>query len=461
MTIKPLKRRTSGPLLAAAISLASVGTGAIPALANGATVKVAYSLDYLFATPELATKWFTDIKAQFEKAHPGDTLQLIPIPGGYDDYTTKISLLFNSPSTAPDIIQYAAVTVGQFAASGLLAPLDDRLKNESWWKEFPQSVKDEGQVDGKVYGVSQGINTFGLLYDRTLFAKAGLPRDWSPKSWKDILDAGRAIKKGAPDASPIWLITGTSQGTFGVVMGPGMLMAASSTPTIYDSKEGKWVADSKGLREVLGFYRDASAEGLLAPSSQIMDPNAANNSGPLIAKHTMGIIFAGNWIPEDWGKNICLPCWDDPDKSIGFAPVPTSLSQAPGMSATFGGWDLSVYKNSQNPDLTWSVVDIMQEKQNMLSLGAGVLVVPPVPAYSTEPYYLDLAAKPFQEDFAKLVPTSTSMPSNPEFPVWANAFQQATQMMVLKPQTSIDDGIKVMHDYLANQLGGDHVTALK
>ncbi|MCB8882077.1 extracellular solute-binding protein [Acidisoma cellulosilytica] len=442
-------------------ALASIGIMASHvATAAAATVKVAYSLDYFMASPELTTKWFTGVKTQFETEHPGDTLQLIPIPGGYDDFTTKLSLLFNSHSTAPDIVQYAAVSVGQFAASDLLAPLDKQLETSSWWKTFPEPVKAEGMIDGKVYGVAEGENDYGLVYDRTLLSKAGLPHDWSPKTWQDILDAARAIKKAAPNSWPIWLMTGTSQGTYGVVAGAGVLLAAASNPTVLDPATNKWVVDSKGIREVLAFYRDASAEGLLAPSAQILDPNAGNNTGPLVPQHKIGIVFSGNWVPEDWSKTINQPYWPDPDKVIGFAPVPTSAGQTPGTGGSFGGWDLSVYKKSPHPDLAWDAVNIMQQEKNMLDLAANALVIPPVPAYTNDAAYLAMAEPPFQTDFAHLLYTEKAMPASAEFPVWAYAFQQATETMVLKPKTSIDDAVKAMKAYVSQQLGADRVEVM-
>jgi multiple sugar transport system substrate-binding protein len=84
---------------AAVLGPAAVSTG--PAIAAGDTIKVAFSLDYFMSSPDLAKKWFAEVKTQFEAAHPGDTLELIPIPGGFDDFNTKISLLLIRPRLHP------------------------------------------------------------------------------------------------------------------------------------------------------------------------------------------------------------------------------------------------------------------------------------------------------------------------------------------------------------------------
>ncbi|WVT77828.1 extracellular solute-binding protein (plasmid) [Sinorhizobium chiapasense] len=444
----------AGLLAAAGFSAASVHT------AEAANIKVAFSLNWTFADPKLAEKWFADVKQQFEAAHPGDTMELIPVPGTYDDFITKLSLLYNSPDTKPDIVQYFDINVGQFAGGGLLEPLDDKVANAPWWKGTPDAVKASGKYDGHVYSVAQGINTYGMLFDRTLTEKAGLPKDWSPKSWNEILDAARAIKKSSPDASPLYVITGTAQGTFGVVAGPGLLLSASSTPTIYNTESKKWVVDSKGIREVLNFYKTAAAEGLLAPTSQIMDANGATHPAQALFDHKFGITLTGNWIPVFWGKDICAPCWDDKEETIGFATIPTSEGQAPGIGASFNGVVLSMSKDPSDPDLAWSAIDIMQQGKNLLNIAAWVAVAPPTTELSTDPAYLSLSRPPFQKAFADLGATSRSMPSQPEFPIWGNAFQQATQAMILKPETTIDEGVEILRSYMATQVGEENLEKL-
>ncbi len=444
----------------AALMATTVFSTAYVDVAQAENVKVAFSLNWTFADPKLAQKWFADVKTQFETKHPGDTMELIPVPGTYDDFITKLSLLYNSPDTKPDVVQYFDINVGQFAGSELLSPLDEKVANTPWWQDTPDAVKESGKYDGHVYSVAQGINTYGILFDRTLTEKAGIPKDWEPKSWNEILDAARAIKKTSPDASPLYIITGTSQGTFGVVAGPGLLLSASSTPAIYDTATKKWVVDSKGIREVLNFYKTAAAEGLLAPTSQIMDPNGATHPAQALHDHKFGITFAGNWIPVFWGKDICAPCWDDKEETIGFAKVPTSEGQTPGTGASFNGVVLSMSKDPSNPDLAWSAIDIMQQKQNMLNIAAWVAVAPPTASLKTDPNYVSLSRPPFQQAFAELGSTSRSMPPQAEFPIWGNAFQQATQAMVLKPETTIDEGVEILRSNMATQVGEDNLETL-
>jgi len=419
--------------------------------ADKTVIKVAYSADYMMNTPEMAKAWFEGIKAGFEKLHPDVTVELVPIAGGFDDLITKLSLMYNNASNAPDIAQVPAGEAGQWAESDILAPLDDRLKGVSWWGSFPNPIKKEGTVDGKVYAVSEGVNTNALLFDRTVFKKAGLPDNWQPKNWDDVLNSARAIKKSSPDVWPLWVLTGTAQGSQGVVLGALNLLAGSSDPVFYNEKDDKWVVDSKGLREVIDFYRQASKEGLLAPSAQILNSNGPGIVAPFLPKHQIGITLGGNYVPQIFNKDVCGPCWPDADKDIGFAPIPTSKAQTPGIATAFAGWDLVLSKKSAHPDVAWQLLDFMQSKDNMLLVDNFAGFNPPIPAFYTEKVFIDFAPG-FQEKFAKLVPIGIAAPAKADFKVWAYALAQATEAVVLKPDTSVDDAVAMMKTYVSGQL---------
>lgn len=456
-----MKIETKTGLLALSLALsAGVCSYSSAASAEQTTVKVAYSADYLMSSPDLAKKWFAEIKADFEKENPDTKVELVPIQGGYDDFLTKLSLMYNNSSDAPDIAEVPAPELGQWAASDQIQPLDDMLAKTTWWSQYVEPVKKEGTVDGKVYGVSQGVNTNALLFDKTIFAKAGLPADWKPKTWKDVLDAARAIKKAAPDVWPLWALTGTAQGTQGVVLGALNLVLGSSTPEFFNEKDGTWAVDSKGIREVIDFYRTASAEGLLAPSSQILNPNGPGIVAPFLPQHKIGITLAGNYVPQIWNKVICSPCYPEGEKEIGITPLPTSEGQQPGIASAFSGWDLTLAKSSEHPDVAWKVINFMLQKKYALEVGNYAGFVPPIPAYNTEKDYVDFAPAT-QKTFADLLPVSRSAPANADYKVWSFALAQATETVVLKPETTVDQAIQGMKDYISNQLGSNKVAQTK
>lgn len=62
--------------------------------------------------------------------------------------------------------------------------------------------------DGRTYGVPDGTDTRGLWFNRTVFARAGLPADWHPRTWDEVLAAARAIKRKVPGVIPLNVFTG-------------------------------------------------------------------------------------------------------------------------------------------------------------------------------------------------------------------------------------------------------------
>jgi multiple sugar transport system substrate-binding protein len=444
--------------LATALAMAALA-GATSAHA-GAVIKVAYSSDGFMATPLMATQWFGSMKEGVAKAYPGVTLKLEPIHGGYNDFLTKLSLMYENASTAPDIAEVPGGEVAQWQASGLLAPLDKYLASSDWWSQFAPAIQREGAIDGKTYYISQGDNTNALLFDKTIFKKAGLPDDWQPKTWDDILAAARIIKKADPNVWPLWLITGPAQGTGGLVLGPGNLLVTSSTPQAQDPATGKWIADSKGLREVVNFYKTASAEGLLAPPSEILDPNAFGIVGAFPPKHQIGITFGGNYVPQIWNTTDCGPCWADAGAEIGFAPIPTVNGEAPGIGSTLSSWGFVMSSTTKTPEVTWKVIDFMMKKDSLLIVDNDGGLVPPIPAYNSAPAYVNFAPA-FQTKFADLTKYSIAFPSAAEFKVWTFALLQATEAVVLHPNTSVDDAMNGMKSYMSNQLDADQTEIQK
>jgi multiple sugar transport system substrate-binding protein len=442
---------SSGVFAAAALAIAALSpTGAS---AKDIVLKVAYASDFEPVTPQMGKTWWDSVIQAFQKVHPNVQVQLEPVPGDFSDSESKIALLFRSRRSAPDVVGLADLNMGQWASTGYLLPLDKYLPKAAWWAGFNPQIRADETINGHVYAVSEGMNVYGLLYDKTLFAKAGIPTPWVPKTWADIIDAAKKLKASSSTIYPLWVQTGTSQGTFGVFAGPGDFIAASSDPTIL-TKDGKWVVDSKGLRETIQFYKDAAQAGVLAPSSQIMDAMA--ESTPLLdmPKHMIGICLGGNWYPELWTKADAQPYWPGAVDSIGVAPLPTVNGAAPGTGTMIGGWTLAIGSGTKYPDLAWDLIDIAQQRKYMLTADIAVALLPPVTAYTHNPDYLNFAP-PFRAAFVNISKNAEMAPLDPNYSVWGQGLLTATQAVVLDPTLSVDDAIGKMKDVISNQVGPD------
>ncbi len=452
--------RTMRNLVAfAAAGLLGAAAFASPSPAAGVTLKIAYSSDWVPLTPEAGKAWWADLVRQFKASHPGVNVQQIPIPGSYADVENRLSLLFRSPSTAPDVAELSNQDIIQWIDSNYLAPITKWVATDPSWQGMPPAVQAESTLDGQVYGISHGENDIALLYDKAIFQKAGIPLPWAPKTWADVLAAARKIKASSPNVWAFWLPTGTAQGASAASYGPNSFLLGSSDPTIFDTKTQKWVVDSKGIREVISLYRTASAEGLLAPASQLLNANAIATPPVDIPKHMIGITVAGNWFTIQWTKQISAPYYPNGFSQIGLTPIPTIGGAAPEMASSLSGWDCVIYRRSKQKELAWQFIQVVQIKKNLLEAALLNGWTPPVSAYAEDKAWT--AIDPFQAGFQKIYPAAIGIPVQSGYTAWAMGFVTATEAVVLNPKLSVDDAVEKMKAYVTNQLGADEVEALK
>ena len=426
------------------------------ARAEDIVLKVAYASDFEPATPELGKAWWDDVIKQFQAKHPNVKVELNQDSRQFQRFGKQDRPAFSqqeqrSRPGGPGRSQSEPVGLDRlFAAARQICVLRELVGQ---LRSAAQSQRDHQRAclcrepgDQRLWpALRQSIVRQGWHPDAP----------WTPKTWADILEAGRKLKAASPDTYPLWIQTGTSQGTFGVFAGPGDFLVGSSDPTILD-KDGKWVVVSKGLRETIQFYKDAAAEGLLAPASQIMDAMAESTPPTAMPQHKIGICLAGNWYPDLWTKAVNQPYYPDDAKDIGVAPLPTINGAAPQVATMIGGWTLAIGSGTKHPELAWDLIDIAQSQKNMLYMDLVTAIIPPIPSLAQSSDYSDVAP-PFRAEFAKMSLHGVLAPQDPNYSVWGQGLLTATQAVVLDPKLSVDDAIAKMKDLVSNQVGPDSV----
>ncbi len=197
-------RRTAllTPLVAlalAATTLTACGSGSG---SDPDTVKISFKQSTDNSIKVMDT-YLADIKKQFEQQYPGKKVELVPIKAPDSEYYTKLQQMLRSPKTAPDLVYEDTFLINSDITSGYLKPLDPYLDKWPDWNQFVDTAKSAAKAeDGKTYGVPDGTDTRGLWFDKGIFKKAGLPANWQPKNWDDVLAAARTIKQKVPGVTP-------------------------------------------------------------------------------------------------------------------------------------------------------------------------------------------------------------------------------------------------------------------
>ncbi|MFC8128568.1 extracellular solute-binding protein [Streptomyces sp. NPDC057302] len=395
--------------------------------------------------------YLADIKKQFEKANPGKNVKLVPIKAPDSEYYTKLQQMMRSPKTAPDLVYEDTFLINSDITSGYLKPLDPYLDKWEDWDQFIGTSKSAAKAaDGKTYGVPDGTDTRGLWFSKDIFKKAGLPANWQPKSWDDILETARTIKKKVPGVTPLNVYTGKPAGEAATMQGMEMLLYGTGQDPMYDPKSKKWVTGSQGFKDSLEFVETVYKEKLGPEVSDALDPNFATRvRGELLPEDKLGINLDGSWLPQDWGKGAGHE-WPEWSKKLGLAQMPTQNGEAPGKVSMSGGWTWAIPTKASNPDLAFKFIEQMQTKANAQKwyvANSGIAVRKDVAA---DPAYLK--AQPGLKFFTDLVPSTHYRPAYPAYPKVSTAVQEAMEKVttgdasVAEAASGYDDEVKAATD---------------
>jgi multiple sugar transport system substrate-binding protein len=438
------------PVTAAALALSLGACGSGEGGSDGSTIKVAYQK---FGNFTQADELFKDVKADFEKANPDITVELVPIEAQQNDYFTKLALMNRSPSTAPDVMYEDTYMIKSDVEAGYLAPLDDYLAEWDEWDQFVDSAKEAGAGDdGKTYGVSMGTDTRGLWFNKEVLAKAGLPEDWAPKSWDELLEGARAIKESDPEVVPFNIYSGKPQGEAAVMQGFEMLLYGTGD-TLYE--DGKWVLGSQGFVESLEFIETVFTEGLAPTPQQALDTNIGNTvQAEWLPEGKVGIALDGSWVAGNWLESGVAP-WPEWSEEMGTAPMPTQDGQEPGAVSMSGGWTLAMGSGSKNPDAAFEFISMALNRENSLWFDVANSQIAVRTDVAEDPEYTK--SNPTTEFFTDLVDVTHFRPATSDYPKVSNEIMVAMEA-VMTGQQAPEEAAAAYDEAVVGIVGEENTT---
>lgn len=318
--------------------------------------------------------WFTKYvvpKFEAKEKKKGVNVKVKFQANGVDDekYSQKLELALKAGS-GPDIFPVDGPNIGPYAGAGYIKPLSDVVGKhavESWkgWDQIPKSVQQNAVYEHDRYGVPYGTDGRVLFFNKKLFARAGLPADWQPKSWADILDAARKLNR-LPGVTPIQIDAGVPMGEATTMQGFLPLLQGTGEP-IYEEKAGEWQGDTENVRQVLGFYQKLyGGSGLGDPNLQ-KDTNGRDQSFAAFAHGKLGIIAESDYL---WRSVICpskktcgATAMKNRNEVVGFAKIPARKPGSGVRGQDFvsmsGGGIYVVNPNTKYPQQTWDLLNFI------------------------------------------------------------------------------------------------------
>jgi len=369
-----------------------------------------------------------------QSANPGATVKtdLQKIGGG--DYYTKL-LLALGQGDAPDVFHVGGDSIGELAEAGLIAPLDDYLKNWADWRYYPEAVRSGVTYNGKVYAIPYGLDTRFLYYRRDVFQKAGLATDWQPKNVADILTAAKAIKAQVPDVLPYALYAGQAADT-GAANHAFVPLLWAYGGELQD-KGGKWIGDSPALRKVLAYYAEAYQTDKVVPNEILTTTKPWTAMREKLGNGGLGLLFEGGWVYGGWANKDQAAT----QKNVGYLLHPTENG---GPSFTIGGPGTCWYigAKSKNKDLAWAFIQAWNNKDTV----AQINIEDPHPVARTDSAEVpEFKAQQFLVDSTASLKQARFTPPDPRYSKFITVVQKATDR-VATGQGSADDIAKRFTD---------------
>jgi ABC-type sugar transport system, periplasmic component len=122
---------------------------------------------------------------EYEKLHPNINIELETVGGGAD-YGAALKAKFNS-GDKPDIFNN-----GGFSELDLWIEHLEDLTDEPWVANLVDAAKPPMTKDGRLYGMPVNLEGYGYIYNKDLFAKAGITE--TPKTLDELRAAAQKLK---------------------------------------------------------------------------------------------------------------------------------------------------------------------------------------------------------------------------------------------------------------------------
>jgi multiple sugar transport system substrate-binding protein len=273
---------------------------------------------------------------EYTKANPNVTIEYQAVT--FDQLLTKISTS-RAAGTAPDIIHIYNLWMPDFVKGGALATppadvVEDIKANYSPGSIQAVTVKDQ------IWGYPTEINTWQLVYNKKMFADAGLSEP--PKTLDELKDyACKLTKKksdGTLEHTGLAVLTGWDSG----VVHPFLSLLWSNGGQYIAPDLSKAEFNSPQAKEVLQAYSDMIKEGCV-------DPGLGGGFNDFVTGKSAMVIMA-NFFRSDL-KNSFVDGYDN----VGVAPIPVGPSGDKSVALQYN-WLWTVDKTSKNAEEAWKLV---------------------------------------------------------------------------------------------------------
>ena len=323
---------------------------------------------------------------EFEAANPGVKVQVTAIPwdAAHDKFTTAITA-----NKTPDVAMVGTTWMGEFAGMDALDPTPGEVDKSV----FFDGAQKTTEVDGTSFGVPWYVETRLVYYRTDLAKKAGITTP--PTDWDGLKTMAKAMQDKAGAKYGIGLQAGGT-GSWQSVMPFAWSAGADLT------KDGgkAYNFDSPEVLKASQYYQSFFTDGIsdkAAPATPTTEPDFASGKVPMF--------ISGPWMMSAVEKAGGGAKFKD---KYDVFQIPADK-----MSSSFvGGSNLVVFKNTQNRDSSWKLVNWLSDPKTQVKWYGMSTDLPSVKSAWQDPA---LTADTKLATFGKQLETAQAPPS---FPTW-------------------------------------------
>ncbi|PKQ90261.1 ABC transporter substrate-binding protein [Paenibacillus sp. BGI2013] len=292
---------------------------------------------------ELRIMWWGDQKRAditnealkiFQAKHPDIKIvgEFAPSSGYFDKLNTQLA-----SGTAPDIF-FLGGNVVDYAKKDVLLNLDPYVGNELNLDGMDETMIEYGRLDGKLQHISAGANARGIVVNKVLFEKAGVPLPASDWDWADYAAISKELSDKLGDGF---------YGTYNFTVDGMDIFLKQRGKQLYDMKNGTLGFAKEDILEWFQYWEKTSASGgVVTPELQVSNPHDDTSKSLLITGKAAMTLLPSNQLAAFQSLT------EDP---LVLLPVPRGPK---GTGVVFeSSQGLSGYANTKHPKEVATLMD--------------------------------------------------------------------------------------------------------
>ncbi|MEU6756340.1 ABC transporter substrate-binding protein [Streptomyces sp. NPDC046685] len=286
--------------------------------------------------------------ARFTKAHPNIKVQ---VTGNMTDDKVNQALRAGGDK-APDVVSsFTTDSVGKFCNSRAFTDLNPFLRKSGIDKAkvFPKTLLEYTQFDGNQCTLPLLNDAYGLVYNKTAFAAAGITEP--PRTWSQFTEAARKLTKPKGDSyEQVGLMP-----TFHGYETTPMRLAAQWSPTYFGADGSSNLAEDPAFAKMLTAQRDLVAQ---LGGYEKLERFRSTFGDEWSAEHPFHTGQVAMQIDGEWRAPMAKEA--GVTFEIGTAPLPVPDEQAADYGKGYlSGTIMGIAAGSKKQNAAWELVKYM------------------------------------------------------------------------------------------------------